>query len=132
MPLIYLEILEDSISRGKSFFACQGAALHEWYLGSSLDEMRLKAQLAAAARQVPVSLFRLVSRVDVGEDGPFLIVRNTLHPDPRGEPILRWSLVGSVQAAELLRDVTDGPTPYFGVVIEETIDPATETIDRSK
>jgi hypothetical protein len=123
MSISHLENLEQSIADGNPHFACPGPKSNEWYFDESIEALRIKAQKAADISVVTVFVYRLVNRTDVGPDGPFLVVRQILESSPRGEPNFRWVIVGSNQAAELLRDVSEGPTPYFGVVVEETCKP---------
>src|SRR4051812_779008 len=126
MSLDYLERLDNHLADGGSYYACPGPNTPEWSLGESLAEMRREAQRSANVRRIPVQLFRLVTPAEITPDAPegsFLVVRETLEPGPRGEPNFRWGIVGSEQAAELVRDVSGGPAPYFGAVVEETIAP---------
>ena len=92
-------------------------------VANSYEELRPKAQRAANSRKFEAGIYRLVNRMDTGADDSFLIVRKILDPNARGEPNFHWALVDTRDAAELMRDVSVGPTPYFGAVVEEKFQP---------
>ena len=124
MSIDWLEDLERSINSGHDYYACPGVHTSEWFLASTVDELRPKAQRTANARKFPASVYRLVNRMDTVSGDSYLVVRKFLEPGPRGEARMLWSLVDTRDAAEMLRDVSQGPSPYFGAVIEETVEPA--------
>ncbi len=124
MALDYLTDLEQDIDNGATIYACPGQTGHEWNISKSLDEMKIKAQRSANIRKYETSVFRLINTGDAGAEDSFLIVRKILEPGPRGEPKLNWTLVDTKEAAELMRDVSQGPTPYFGATKEVTFMPA--------
>ncbi len=121
MSIDYVEDLQESIIRGARKFACPGPRAGEWYLGDSIDELRPKAKRTAASNRMPTSIFRLVDKMDATTGDSFLVIKKFLEPGPRGEPNLQWSQVDTREAADMLRDVSQGPSPYFGLVVEETV-----------
>lgn len=123
MSLDYLEEISIAIDSGTPYYACPGQTANEWYLSKSLDELRIKAQRTANSRKFEAHIYRLLNRMDTGPNDCFLICRKILEPGPRGEPHMQMTIVDTRDAAELLRDVSQGPTPYFGATIEETFQP---------
>lgn len=124
MSLDYLEELASAVDAGTVYYACPGQGVNEWHISKALEELRIKAQRAANTRKFETQIFRLINKMDVGGGDCFLICRKILEPGPRGEPHLQMTIVDTRDAAELLRDVSQGPTPYFGAAIEETFKPA--------
>ena len=123
MSLDYLEDLERSIDNGREFYVCAGVQSSEWTLSDSLESLRRTAQRTANSRRFPVHIFKLINRMDTVSDDSYLVVRRILEPSPRGEPRFQWAIVDTREAAEMLRDVSQGPTPYFGAVVAETFAP---------
>jgi hypothetical protein len=123
MSIDYLEDLENAITNGRKKFACPGPNANEWYLADTVDELRAKAQRTADARRFQTHVYRLVNRMETVTGDSYLVVRKILDAGPRGEPHFQWSVVDTREAAEMLRDVSQGPTPFFGAVIEETFNP---------
>ena len=123
MAIDYLAELEHAIDGGKTLYACPGHQGNEWHIGESIEELRKKAQRTANAKKYSCNIYRLINKMDTGEGDSYLVVRKILEPGPRGEPHLNWSLVDTREAAEMLRDVSQGPTPYFGASTEETLNP---------
>ena len=123
MSIDYLQELEQSINDGTELYACPGQQASEWHISKALEELRLKAQRAANARKYETQVWRLINTMDATSEDSFLIVRKILDPGPRGEPRMQWTLVDTREAAELMRDVSQGPTPYFGATKVETFQP---------
>lgn len=123
MSIDYLEDLEASVTNGRAMFACPGPNANEWFLSEKVEELRPKAQRTADSRKFTTHIYRLVNRMETVTGDVYLCVRKILDPGPRGEPHFRWSVVDTREAAEMLRDVSQGPTPYFGAMIEETFEP---------
>jgi len=123
MSIDYLEEIATRIDDGDLVYVCPGTRQNDWVISSNLGELRSKAQRAANTRRFEAGIFRLVNDRDTGATDSFLIVREILEPGPRGEPHMKWSLVDTRDAAEIMRDVSQGPTPFFGAVKEETFQP---------
>jgi len=123
MAMDYLTDLEHHVDSGRALFACQSHQGSEWYISTDIEELRPKAQRTANAKKYEVNLYRLVNRMDVGDGDCFLYVKKMLEPGPKGEPHLNWSVVDTREAAEMLRDVSQGPSPYFGATVEEVFKP---------
>lgn len=127
MSIDYLEDLASKIDAGHVYFACQGGNSNEWYVMTSLEDLKAKAQRAANNLRFEVNIYRLVNKMETGSDDSYLVVRKILEPGPRGEPHLNWIIVGTREAADMLRDVSEGPSPYFGAVVELTFKPNSQT-----
>jgi hypothetical protein len=121
MAIDYLIDLEHQLDRGHNFYACPGLGLNEWHLSESLDDIRRRAHKTAGVRKMPIEIRRLVSHTAAEADA-FLVVRKILEQGPTGEPRLHWMLVDTRDAAEMLRDVSQGPSPYFGATALEAVD----------
>ena len=123
MPIGYLEELERQILTGTEQFVCQGPNANEWIFNRDIDELLSKAQLAANVRKQETHVYRLINKKDAVSGNTFLVVRRFLGRKSNGTPDFEWSLVDSLESAEVLRDVSHGPTPLFGAVIERTFQP---------
>jgi len=123
MAVDYLADLEQGIDGGKTVYACPSHQGNEWHIGTDLEDLRKKAQRTANAKKYACSVVRLINRMDTGEGDSYLVVRKILDPGPRGEPHMNWTIVDTREAAEMLRDVSQGPTPYFGATVEVTLNP---------
>src|SRR5262245_57603749 len=77
----------------------------------------------AAATGLPATVYRFMRPAEAGEDDQFLYVRRIDRDDNSEAPTFRWGVVDTREAAQMLRDVSDGPTPYFGAVAVETVGP---------
>ena len=123
MSLDYLEDLKAQVDRGKAFFAAPGANTNQWKISEDPEELKGLAQRAANQRKFEQSVYQLVSQSEVGAGGSYLVCKKIMEPGPRGEPHLEWMLVDTKDAAEMLRDVSHGPSPYFGTLVIETFQP---------
>lgn len=124
MSIDYLEDIERDVDNGKDLFVCPGAQSSEWELSSDLEALQKKAQRTANALKYKVHIYRLINKGDTVSDDAFLVVRKILDPSARGEPRFQWGIVDTKEAAEMLRDVSQGPTPYFGATIELSFSPS--------
>ncbi|MFN8392653.1 MAG: hypothetical protein U0136_20335 [Bdellovibrionota bacterium] len=123
MSIDYLEDMEASVTNGRKKFACPGPNANEWHIADNVEDLRPKAQRTADARRFQTHIYRLINRMETVTGDSYLVVRKILEPGPRGEPHFQWSVVDTREAAEMLRDVSQGPTPFFGAVVEETFNP---------
>ena len=123
MSIDYLEDLEKAVTNGRRKYACPGPNANEWYLSDEIEELRPKAQRTADARRFQTSVYRLVNKMETVTGDSYLVVRKILEAGPRGEPHFQWSIVDTREAAEMMRDVSQGPPPFFGAVVEETFSP---------
>jgi hypothetical protein len=123
MSIDWLQDLERAIDNGREYFVVPGVQSNEFVISSEIETLRAKAQRTANSRKFQANVFRLVNKMDTVSDDCYLVVRKILDPSPQGDPRFQWSVVDTREAAEMMRDVSQGPTPYFGAVIEETFEP---------
>jgi hypothetical protein len=123
MSIDYLEDLEKSINNGKELYACPGVQSAEWELSGDMAALEKKAQRTANALKFQCIIYRLINKADTVSDDCYLVVRKILDPGSRGEPRFQWGIVDTREAAEMMRDVSQGPSPYFGATIEKTFQP---------
>ena len=123
MSIDFLFELDRSIEGGRELFACPGLGRNQWIIGKSAAELKRHAQRAADSRKMAVSIVRLISRNEAMAGDLFLVPTQIGEPGSRGEPQIAWSTVETKEAAELMKDVRKGPPPYFGMQVEETVQP---------
>ena len=123
MSIDYLLDLEREINYGKDYYACPGLGRNQWVIARSVDELKKLATRAAQHRKLAVQIIRLAlpSEVVIGET--FLVPTKIMDEGPRGEPRIEWSTVETKEAAELMRDLRNGVSPFFGMQVEETVEP---------
>jgi hypothetical protein len=123
MSIDWLYELERAIENGQEIFATQSVGRSNWVIGKSIDELKKSAQRAANHKKLAVSIARLIPQDDTIAGDLFLVPINIGDPGTRGEPNIKWSAVDTKEAAEMMRDVRHGPSPCFGMQIEETLEP---------
>lgn len=124
MSIDWLLDLERGIDGGKEIFACPGPGRNQWIMARSIDELRKHAQRAADTKKMPVTIVRVISKNDAVAGDLFLVPTSIGEPGARGEPQIQWSPVETKEAAEMMRDVRKGPSPIFGMQVQETVNPA--------
>jgi len=125
MSIDWLWDLERALENGKVYYACQTAGRNQWAIARSADELRKVAKRAAAHRKLAVDIVRLVSPHEIA--GVLYLVPTEIgEPGHRGEPNIKWACVDTKEAAEIMRDVRKGPSPIFGMQVEETVVPDEE------
>jgi hypothetical protein len=124
MSIDFLMDLERNIDNGKEVFACPGVSRNQWIIGRPLDELKRSAKRSADHKKLPVNIVRLISKSDAIAGDLFLVPTQIGDPGPRGEPQIQWSTVETKEAAEMMRDVKHGPSPFFGMQVEETVPPS--------
>lgn len=123
MSIDWLLDLERNIDNGREVFACPGVSRNQWIMGKSVDELRKVAKRSADHKKLPVNVVRLIGKGDAIAGDLFLVPTQIGDPGPRGEPQIQWSTVETKEAAEMMRDVKHGPSPFFGMQIEDTVQP---------
>jgi hypothetical protein len=123
MSFEFLLDLERDIELGKEVYGCPSTGLKQWSFSNKGIEPLLKvAKRTANSTKMPVNIMRLDSRH--GVNALVLLVPVQIgDPGLRGEPQIKWSIVESKEAAETVRDIRSGPSPYFAVEVEQTINP---------
>jgi hypothetical protein len=123
MSIDFLNDLERALENGRDIFACPGTGRNQWRLGKSIDELRKDAQRAADSRKMDVQIVRLILKSEATSGDLFLVPTSIDEAGPRGEPNIRWSTVDTKEAAEMMRDVRQGPCPFFAMQVEESFTP---------
>lgn len=124
MSIDYLIDLEREIDNGKTIYATPGTGRNQWIISKSIEDLRKQAKRAADSKKMAVNIVRLAMKHDALPGDLFLVPTQIEEPGSRGEAVIRWSTVETKEAAEMMRDVRRGPSPYFAMQVEETIEPA--------
>ena len=124
MSIDYLNDVERDIDHGKMLFACQGIGRNQWKITEDMGELEQLAKRAAEHRKMPVNIVRLINKLDAIVGDLFLVPTKIGDTGPRGEATIEWSTVETREAAEMMRDVRHGPSPFFGMQVERTVEPA--------
>ena len=124
MSIDWLLDLERDIENGKEILAAPSPSRNQWLIGRPLDELRKVAKRTADTKKLAVSVVKLVSKHDTVVGDLFLVPTNIGDPGPKGEPQISWSTVETKEAAEMMRDVKRGPSPFFGMQVQENVDPS--------
>ena len=127
MSLDYLEDLLASIENGREYYACQGQNANQWHVATAISDLRPRAQRAATIKKYPVSIYRMSNGQTASNVDSFLVVKKIISTSTSSDPHLEWVLVDTRQAAETVRDIAFGPSPYFGLSLEEVIKPEKST-----
>jgi len=123
MSIDFLFDLERDIDGGKEYFAVPGVGRNQWSISKSVEELRKFAKRTADHKKTPVQIVRLIPKSDAVAGNLFLVPTRIGEPGARGEPQIEWSPIETKEAAEVMRDVRHGPSPFFGMQVEETINP---------
>lgn len=125
MSIEYLEELAGRVCLGAEVYACSLPTAGEWVLSLDKDALREEATRYAEARPGPATVYRLLPPdALVPTDGYLVALKLHAGREVSGridQRTIDWGIVDTREAAELLRDVSCGPTPYFGVVVEEVV-----------
>ncbi len=124
MSIDWLNDLERDIDNGKEYFACPGVGRNQWSIGEEVEDLQRIAHRTANHKKMPVNIVRLISKHDAISGDLFLVPTKIGDPGPRGESQIEWSTVETKEASEMMRDVRHGPSPFFGMQVEETVEPA--------
>ena len=127
----WLSELERAVEKGQQILACRDVAEKNWVIGRPIDDLRGLARRVADVKKIDVSIVQLLPKSEALL-GEFYLVPTKIidSADKRGNPQISWSLVDSKEAAEMMRDVKFGPSPYFGMQTIEVIKPNTPAVGR--
>ncbi|MCB0310185.1 MAG: hypothetical protein KDD42_03050 [Bdellovibrionales bacterium] len=123
MSIDFLYDLERDLDAGKDFFAVPGIGRNQWVIARTVDDLRRPAQRTVDHKKISVNIVRLLPVSEAVAGNYFLVPTRIGDPGARGEPNIEWSTVETKEAAEMMRDVRHGPSPFFGMQVEETIEP---------
>jgi len=122
MSIDWLFDLERDIDNGREILCCPGMGQNEWVIGKPLEELKKLGRRVADAKKIAVNIVRLVNKHDTLAGDLYLIPTKIDAPGVRGEPQVKWSVVDTREAGEMMRDVRHGPSPFFGMQVQETIE----------
>ncbi|MCO6429948.1 MAG: hypothetical protein J5J00_03740 [Deltaproteobacteria bacterium] len=122
MSIDWLHDLEREIDNGKDIYACPAVQRNQWIIGKPLEELKKLAKRTADHKKMAVNIVRLIAKQDAIAGDLFLVPTNIGEEGARGEPQVQWSTVETKDAAEMMRDVRHGPSPFFGMQVVETIE----------
>ena len=124
MSIDWLLDLEREIDNGKVFFGCPSISRNQWTITEDKDELTRIASRSAEHKKMSVNIVRLINKLDAIAGDLYLVPTKIGDPGPRGEATIEWSTVETKEAAEMMRDVRHGPSPFFGMQVEQTVSPA--------
>lgn len=123
MSIDWLNDIERDIDNGKEVYACAGVGRNQWALSDIIEDLMKTAKRSANHKKLPVNVVRLISRHDTVAGDLYLVPTKIGEPGPRGEVQVEWSTVETKEASEMMRDVRHGPSPFFGMQVEQTVEP---------
>lgn len=123
MSIDWILELERAIDNGKPMFACPGLSRNQWVISRSIDDLKKVAKRAADTKKMAVNIVQLVSKQDAVAGDLYLVPTTIGDPGPRGEPVIQWSTVETREAADMMRDVKHGPSPFFAMQVQQTVEP---------
>ncbi len=123
MSIDWLLDLERDIDNGKEVLGCSNVGRNQWVIGKPLEELRKVAKRTADMTKIPVNIVRVVSFRDAVAGDLYLVPVEIGEPGVRGEPQVQWKTIETREAAETMRDVRRGPSPYFGMQVVEAVQP---------
>ena len=125
MSIDYLYDIERDVDSGKDMYACPGLGKNQWVISRSIDELKKVARRTAEHRKTGVTIVRLIPKSDTIMGNNFLVPIRIGDPGVRGEPQIEWATIETKEAADNMKDVRRGPAPFFGMQVEDTIEPKT-------
>ena len=123
MGINFLEDLAEAVGRGTSIYVCPGPLTGRWEMHKTLEGIKQLAKRCANARKAPVKVMRLIPSTNILPENQILIPSKIGSEDEKGMANVTWSTVETVDAAETLRDVSHGPSPFFGLEPVDTVNP---------
>lgn len=124
MSIDYLFEIERALDAGKNLYCCAGSGRNQYVIGKSAEELKKIAQRSADTQKISVFIARLIPKTDAVAGDQFLVPVEIGDPGARGEPQVKWRVVDTRDAAEMFKDVRKGTPPFFGLQIEETLNPS--------
>ncbi|MCS6893856.1 MAG: hypothetical protein NZO16_04740 [Deltaproteobacteria bacterium] len=124
MSIDWLLDLEKSLELGREFYAVQGVSRGQWILSKDKDMLITHAKTLANQKGIPVSVYKLASKNEAALGCFFLVPTRIEEAGPKGEPQILWTLVETKDAAELVRDLRHGASPYFAAFEVEVMHPS--------
>lgn len=123
MSIDYLDDLSRAVESGKIIFACPAAGRNQWAISKEVGDLEKVAQRAAAQSKMACCIYRVIPAGDAISGDLFLVPVEIGDPGVRGEPNIKWKTVDTKDAAEMMKDVRKGPSPVFGIQLEQSVEP---------
>lgn len=124
MSIEFLFELERTLDKGQKIYGCAASQQGRWELATSIEAIRKAAKRTAIAKKGAVQIMQLLPASSNVPDGSLLIAAKIGEEEAKKAGNITWSTVGSVDAAETMRDVRHGPSPFFALQFEETTEPS--------
>jgi hypothetical protein len=126
MSIDWLFDLERDVDNGKPIYACPGVTRNQWVVSEVKEDLIKVAERTANHKKMAVNIVRLISKHDAIAGDLFLVPTKIGEAGSRGEAHIDWSTVETKEASEMMRDVRFGPSPYFGMQVEQSVEPSVE------
>lgn len=124
MSIDWLNDLERGIENGRTMYGCPSTVgRNQWVINADQSEVEKVAKRTAEHRKIAVNVIQVVAKYEAIAGDMFLVPTQIGEAGPRGEPQIQWSVVETREAAEMMRDVRHGPSPFFGMRTITTIEP---------
>ena len=124
MSIDFLQDLERAIENGKELFACPNVQNKQWVISKNIDDLLKIAKRTAESKKRPIEIVKLISRHDTVAGSLYLVPTHIEDLGNRGEAQIKWDIMETKEAADQLRDLRHGQSPYFGMEIVQTINPS--------
>jgi hypothetical protein len=123
MSIDFLQDIERAIDHGTEIYACPGLGRNQWEISKSIEQIMKVAKRVATNKKSEVKVMMLAPSHQHTTDVPLLVPTKIRDNSDRGTAQIDWTVVETKDAAETLRDVSQGPSPYFCLSAVETIKP---------
>lgn len=120
----WLSELERAVGRGQKVLACRDVNEKNWIIGRPIDDLRNLAKRVADAQKISVPIVALLPHTEAVFGEYFLVPTKIVDSHDRNAPPISWATVDSKEAAEMMRDVKYGPSPFFSMQTVEVIKPS--------
>lgn len=113
--------LESQVHGGVELFCSIDPRSGQWAFARTVEALLPSARQFVMKRMLPGTIYRLVAPAEATTGDQYLYVRK-VEPQPSGAGITyHWGIVDTREAAEMMRDVSEGPLPYFGATVVEVV-----------
>jgi hypothetical protein len=124
MSIDFLMDLERAIDSGRDVYACPGVGNKQWVISKSIEDLKKIAKRAAENKKRSIDVVKLISKHDAIVGSMYLVPTQIDEPGARGEPQIKWDIMETKEAADQLRDLKFGQSPYFAMEVVDTVSPS--------